>query len=165
MKTETIRRNRIDFAFPLILFFLFSLCAVMLILFSARVYKKVVTESSSQNVASTAAAYITEKVHQSDVKDMVHIRSSEDSDLMNADTLILETRHGDDVYQTCIYFYNGTLRELFAKAGTDASPEAGAVLFELSEADFSLEDNLLQVHLTDTEGHSADSAILIHSRD
>jgi hypothetical protein len=70
---------------------------------------------------------------------------------------VLEQTVGGETYQTWIYCYDGSLRELFVKKGTAFSPEDGQPLTEL--ADFTASragDGLYAIAVMDNDGRMAD---------
>ena len=80
-----------------------------------------------------------------------------------ADRVSLETRDGlsvlvltqefdGDLFETCIYYTGGVLREWFAEAATPFSPEKGETVTALSSFSIEEEDGLLAVTSAGRDG-------------
>ena len=75
MKLRNRHSHMIDFLFPVVLFFVFTLSALTVILLAAGIYQSTTEKSTLNDSARTSLSYITEKVHQNDVEDSVRIGS------------------------------------------------------------------------------------------
>ena len=148
MRFRTKHRHMIDLLFPVALFFVFALSALTVLLIAARIYQSTTEHSSLHDTSRTSLSYISEKLHQSD----------------EAGSVSLGTFDGC-TYYTYIYSYEGQLRELFVKAGVNASASSGMAILEVQ--DFSmkeLSDGLLKFSCTDQEGQTTSSMIGLRSR-
>ena len=74
MKFRTRQKHIIDFIFPVALFFVFALCALTVLLLSARIYQSTTDSSSRNYTARTGLSYVSEKIHQNDTDlSLIHI--------------------------------------------------------------------------------------------
>ena len=159
MKFRTRQKHIIDFIFPVALFFVFALCALTVLLLSARIYQSTTDSSSRNYTARTGLSYVSEKIHQNDTDGQIQIGT-----FNGQDALILTQTVEDSAYQTYIYAYKGELKELFLKENTAADLSAGTTILEIQ--DFSMEKsakNLLHFSCTDTNGKTASIVVSIRS--
>lgn len=145
------KQHLVDFLFPLILFFLFTVTALMVLLMAARIYQTSVEQSSRTDTARTCLSYLSEKLHQGDREDSVSLGTFD-----GCDALILKQTYNDDTYYTYIYPYNDTLNELFVKEGANATAKNGKKIVDIDS--FSMElrsEHLIRFYCKDKSGHSA----------
>ena len=162
MKKQAKRENhhKIEFIFPVAVFFFFTLCALIIILFSARVYQSTVEDAGKNYTANTSLSYLREKIYQHDETGSVKLGEVEGFPaLLMTDTFVKEAA------TTAIYASDGALRELFVQSemlpNTQAS--AGAVILPVKE--FSIEtvnDRLLSFSCTDEGGRQATALVGIY---
>lgn len=157
MKNRTAGKHMIDILFPITLFFVLAASALMVIVLAAKIYENTTENSYRNHQSRIALSYISEKIHQSDGEGDIFIDQFED-----CDALIFEQTFDDKDYRTYIYYYDGALRELFAKEDVEISLSDGKVILELQE--FSMKeaaDGLLYFSCTDTENQIADSYVSV----
>ena len=151
MKLRNRHSHMIDFLFPVVLFFVFTLSALTVILLAAGIYQSTTEKSTLNDSARTSLSYITEKVHQNDVEDSVRIGSFD-----NCESLIIKTVHEDQEYCTYIYVYQNELKELFLKNGASAKAADGKTILKVKNFSINeLSDKLLQLQCTDMRGQHA----------
>ena len=149
MNTRSKNKHIIDAVFVICLALLFVLSALSVIAIGADIYKKNVSAMESNNDRRIASAYITEKVRQSDVNGAVYAR-----DIFDQNALVLQEEINGQLYDTYIYEYDGTLRELFARDDlTTFYPQSGQKImnilsFEIEE----VSENILGVDVTLDDG-------------
>lgn len=147
MNTKQEKNHIVDILFVLALFVVFTLSALVLVILGASVYRQTVSYMDENYTARTAYSYLTEKVRQSDLYDSVSLGQLEDTD-----ALVLTREINNTVYATYLYLYDGSLRELFMRQGSDIGADplsAGQEILPLT--DWSLEmcgDHLLHIELT-----------------
>lgn len=152
-----MKKHQIDTFFPITLFFLLTLFAVMVITLAAGIYENITERSHRNHQSRIALSYISEKIHQNDENSLIYIQTMD-----GLDTLTLKQTYDKTDYYTYIYYYEGTLRELFAREDVDFSLSDGKVILNLS--DFSMKeaaDGLLYFSCVDTENQTADSYVSI----
>lgn len=154
---HTQKKHMIDFIFPLVLFFVFALSALVVILLAANIYRSCAEDAAMDYTASTTLSYLSEKVHQGNEAGAVHTAS-----IGGSDALVIEQNYDSDAYRTWIYFYDGALRELFVRADEEPGPSAGTAILELT--DFRIEqisDRLLRFTCTDTRNETGSTTVEI----
>lgn len=143
---KNTNKHMIDILFVLSLFCIFAVSSVILILFGANVYKKIILQMDSNFNTRTSTSYITEKIRQCDCSDSIDIYEQ------NGTEVLMMTQTINDVeYAISLYEYNGYLYELFARTDIDLPIDAGQPVIELSNLDFEkVTENLLKISFTDT---------------
>ena len=157
MKTNSSKAHHMDALFPITLFFVLTLFAFMVIVLASQIYENTTENSHRNHQARIALSYISEKIHQADDECIISI---EEFDSLDALTFY-QTYEGVGYY-TYIYYYEGALRELFAREGTILSLSDGKAVLSLQE--FSMieaDENLLYFSCTDMEDQFADSYVSI----
>lgn len=159
MNLRTKPKHMIDVLFPVALFFVFALCALTVLLLSARIYQSTTENSSRNHTARTGLSYISEKIHQNDTDGNVHI-----GQLNGHEALILTQTYDDAIYSTYIYAYDKELKELFLKEDAQADLSAGTTILEIQ--DFSmeqLEEHLFHFQCTDQNGQTESAVVAVRS--
>lgn len=126
MKSHTQKHHVIDFIFPVALFFVFAVSALIVVLLATRIYKSAASDSQEHYTSRTALSYISEKLRQNDENGAVILGTLEGSDC-----LIMSQELNETVYKTYIYEYEGSLRELSVKEDAVPSPNAGEVILDV----------------------------------
>ncbi|MDL2232474.1 DUF4860 domain-containing protein [Ruminococcaceae bacterium OttesenSCG-928-L11] len=149
MRSRRAPRHVIDILFVLALFGAFIVTALIVAFMGAEVYSGTVENMNRNFDTQTSLTYVSTKIRQNDVSDAVRIDS-----LGGVQALVLEQSVEGEVYQTWIYCYDGFLKEMFIKQGTEIAPEFGASIMEVdSFALTELSEDLLQVSTTDRNGN------------
>ena len=133
MRFSRQRKHVIDMIFPIALFFVFALSAMLVIVMATNVYQKTTSESALNYTAQTSLAYIREKISQADVDGGICLTT-----LDGQDALRLTTTENDRTFYTYIYAMDGELRELFVSADRD-TPSASTGRSILSVKAFDME--------------------------
>lgn len=134
-------KHIIDILFVLGLFCVFAASSVILIIFGADIYKKIVSNMQNNFSERTCTAYITEKIHQSDEYDSIEI-----TDFAGLHTLSMKCYINDTEYTTRLYEYNGYLYELFSRTDIELTPDAGKQVVALHDLKFEMiSDNLIKI--------------------
>lgn len=111
-------RHIVDILFVLALFGVFAASALMLVTLGANVYKQTTADMSRNFSERTAYSYVTEKIRQNDTADAISIE-----EIDGVQALVFTKRAGEETYCTYLYFYDGHLKELYARkdffAGND----------------------------------------------
>lgn len=94
--------------FTMLLFLVFVLCALFTVLIGGRVYENINVRSQDNFTGSVALQYVANKVRQGDMEGAVRVRTVEDTPVLE-----LESRLEGGNYVTWIYYYDGSLCELF----------------------------------------------------
>lgn len=113
-------RHMVDLLFVITLFLLFAVSSMALVAVGADVYESSVQSMEDNFTDRTAYQYITEKLHQYDRGKRISIEEFGDGS-----ALALSSAVNDENYVTYIYLYDGYLRELVVKQGSDVTPSSG----------------------------------------
>ena len=151
-----MKKHRIDALFPILLFGVLTVFALLVIVLSAKIYKNTTDNSYRNHQSRIALSYVSEKIHQLEGSQVSLTKIEE------MDALKITQTHNDTQYHTYIYFYDGAIRELFIKENTSVSLIDGKEILKVS--DFSMkqvEENLLYFLCTDTQNHQANSYVRI----
>lgn len=157
---ELTRRNHmVNILLPVALLLLFAVSAMAVLLFATRAYRAIVEDSAGDDASRTALAYVSEKLHRQGSAGEVSLGAIEDRQ-----ALVLAQRFGGEAYNTYIYEYDGTLRELFVRAGTEVFPAAGRAVMELE--DFAMErltDRVYRFTCRDGAGRTASAVVTVRA--
>ena len=106
-------RNRNDgqtmsVLFTMLLFLVFIMCALFTVLAGSKVYENISSRMDQTYTGSVALQYVANKVRQGDADKAVAVRTEDGQPVLE----IRESIEGGD-YITWIYYYEGSIRELF----------------------------------------------------
>lgn len=106
-------RNRNDgqtmsVLFTMLLFLVFIMCALFTVLAGSKVYENISSRMDQTYTGSVALQYVANKVRQGDADKAVAVKTEDGQPVLE----IRETIEGGD-YITWIYYYEGSIRELF----------------------------------------------------
>ncbi|MCR4590834.1 MAG: DUF4860 domain-containing protein [Lachnospiraceae bacterium] len=154
-------RNRINDIFPILLFLVFTLSALAIVLMSVQIYQRILERSEGNYNTETAAQYLTEKFRSHDENGSIAVQQ-----FKGHNAVLLTDNVRDEVYVTCIYAYNGYLRELYTeKSSLDGcSEESGSRILEMH--DFiprKLSDRLFEMEFIDNKGESLKTCLALRS--
>lgn len=156
MKTEGKRHNVTSLA-ALLVFTVFTLCALLVLLTGAKVYRGVTDRARTRADAATAARYLTTRVHQADRTNGLLLEAFGDGD-----ALVLLSEADGEAYETRIYCHNGWLCELFSAKDAGLSPEDGEQILPLRGLSVSRQGQGLHITLQDNTG--AEQALFLTLR-
>lgn len=159
MRSNSRRNHMIDLLFPIILFLIFTISAVVVILLATRIYESTTGASVLNDTARTSLSYVSEKIHQSDSTDCISLGTFD-----GCESLIMT--HSDERagYTTYIYVYENQLKELFIKNGVTATASAGKTILQVQ--DFHMEeisDRLLRISSKDAGGRVVSTLVGLRS--
>lgn len=157
MNQSDRRRHPIDNLFTIALLGLFLIFLLMMLLFSAQVYRTAVAGTQVNNNLYTASAYITAKFRQHDSSETISIDT-----LDGSPALCMTDTVNDTPYVTYIYLKDQHLKELFTAAGNTPSAQMGTDIASLN--DFQIEQesgDFYRITLEDSDGSR--SSLLLHS--
>lgn len=153
----TPQRHMTDFFFTVALFAVFVVSSLLVLLFGINVYRSS-SERMEQNFTSqTTLTYIASKARHCDVHGALAL-----GELDGIPALVLSREEDGVFYDTYIYGYEGTLRELMVERGHELSPESGAVITDIASLAFTQEGTLLRASLTCEDGTREE--LLLHPR-
>ena len=150
--------HTVDALFVITLFLVFAISVVALTGTGASVYLNVVNKMSSNYNSRTSFSYIYNKVHQSDVDGLVSVGT-----YAGSDALIISEEIDNITYCTYLYEYEGTIKELFTRAGQELDPSFGTDILEVDA--FSIDqvtDSLYRFDITPEK--SSPETLFVHVR-
>lgn len=131
----------IDILFTLALFCVFAGAALMVVLIGANVYKKTVSTMDANFSMRTSVTYVSAKIRQNDTYAAVYL-----DELDGLPALVMEQDVDGQIYETWIYHYDGSLRELFVRKGNAAEAAHGMAIVEIDYFEVNqLADGLLEL--------------------
>ena len=160
MRKPLPKNRQIDFVFPVMIFFAFTMSALIVILFAAQVYQHTVSDAAMNYNANTSLAYIREKIHQHD-NGRIGVTTFD-----GCDAIVMKEKLSGELYATYIYAADGTLRELFIKDGTEGNFTAASGQAILDVVDFQVvaeRGQLLSFSCTDEDGQTASARVGIYA--
>lgn len=145
---QRARSSVIDVLFTLALFCVFCASALAVVLIGADVYTSTARNMDQNFSARTAVSYVAEKVRQSDAAGAVAL-----GEIDGGQALVLTKEGEGGVFKTYIYYYDGAVRELLARAEAAPQPELGQQITEAAGLSFeTLAEGLWRVTVTGVDG-------------
>ena len=154
-------RNRINDIFPILLFLVFTLSALGIVMMSVQIYQKILVRSDGNYDNKTAVMYLTEKFRANDREGQIRV-----GQFKGQDAVLITKPVKDEVYVTCIYAYDGYLRELYLeqKLLEGAEMDSGTEILEMdSFSAEELSDRLISLKFTDRSGNSLTTCLAVKS--
>ena len=143
----------------LLIFAAFGLSAMMLTLLGARAYQRIAAGMEEGRTLRSALSYVANRVHAGDEAGGVTVMTRDGIALL----CLTETVDGDD-YLTCIYYYDGWLREFATVAGnTDFDLDGGDKIVALERFEISAEGRLLSFEAEAGSGESRTLQVALRS--
>ena len=144
--------HRIDSIFIMLLFFLFALTAFVLIMIGVRQYKATANAMDYNYEIRTVTSYLREKTRQNSSNSSISIEN-----ITGTNALCLKSTIKDNVYNTYIYYYDGSLREMYIQDGTSFTLNLGQQIVTISGFDMvKTDDGLIIVTISDSFGGTTD---------
>ena len=147
-----------DLLFTLALFLVFAASVVMALLFGANVYQNTVRQMDENYNQRTCLAYVANQVRQHDAAGRVYL-----SEITGQPALILEDGDWDGRYFTAIYWYEGSLRELYTAKDSGLTAADGVELLTLTAFSMWEEDGLLRVEAIGPQGEKLGLTLSLRS--
>lgn len=159
MKRRNEKKHVIDFLFPLAVFFVLVASSVAIVVLASGFYSRQVKTSSASYSGRTALAYVTEKMHQNDENGAIA-----DGTFDGENALVIRQRYDEKDYVTYLYAYDGYLRELFVRDGTEAKASDGRKIlvtkdFEAKETS----DGIFHLYCENEDGKKTDTFVSVKS--
>ncbi len=158
------KKEKVRSLLVLVLFAVFSVCVLSVLLMGAEVVQRITERDQGSYDHRTAAQFVTTKVRQADVADMIFAGDFFQEDVsMQGDTLFLTSVLEGETYCTKIYCRDGYLWELLSQAGGRFLPEDGEKIMKLHDLHFSMEDRMLYAELKYEDGQMEQIALHLRS--
>ncbi len=153
------KRHTVDFLFSLSLLGVLAVTALLATLFGADIYENIIKHSESSYETGTSLAYVREKIRQNDTCEGITVTRREGQDVLAINSCV----EGHS-FLTCIYFQDGSLKELYQLAGESLPLSSGQTI--LSVSDFKMEqlsDTLFHFTAVDKGGESSELYVTVNS--
>jgi len=149
MKKNSAGKNNMAALASLLLFAVFSICAVSSLLFGVESYRNVVKTADEVYETRTPAQYVLTKLRQANAPDAIGYESFADGDML----VISENIDGEE-FATKIYVSDGSMYEMFAEKSMEFLPGEGEKMFDMGEMTVSEADGLLTIGLETLDGEA-----------
>ena len=152
-------RSIVDMLFILALFAVFMISALFIVLFGAKIYQRIITDSDTNFISRTSIAYISEKIHQHDKAGGVSVIFHENEPVLR----LSETYNGSEYY-TYLYRQDNILKEITCPAEYDPVYSAGQQILEVTS--FNIEqksDNLYRFEIRDIDENEITFFVSVNS--
>lgn len=153
------QNHQIDGLITLVLFGVFAACVLSVLLTGAKVYRDLTAEDREAYDRRVCAQYVTTKVRQIPSGDTIEVSEHDGTDVLSFG----EEIEGED-YITRIYCYDGWIRELFTFRDAEFFPEDGEAVVQAQAMELGLDDDLLTVELTDSDGAEIHLALTLRGK-
>ena len=151
--------HRIDSIFIMLLFFLFALTAFVLIMIGVRQYKATANAMDYNYEIRTVTSYLREKTRQNSSNSSISIETID-----GTNALCLKNTLNNNIYNTYIYYYDGSLREMYLQDGTPFTLNLGQQIVTISGFDMDkTDDGLIIVTISDSFGGTTDMYLSANS--
>lgn len=142
MNSRPAQSHSIQRVFPLVLFLVFGLCALLTVLIGGQAYQNISSRMEQDFSGATAVSYIAGKVRQNDRPGAVRVVQREGQPVLLITEELEETR-----YETLIYWREGALWELFTEAESGLTLADGLAILDCPGLELAMEDRLLTVEV------------------
>jgi hypothetical protein len=147
----------------LLLFAVFAVCVLSVLLTGAGAYSRLTQRDQESYTQRTVAQYLTTRLRQGDESGTLWVGDfAGDQPLEQGDTLFFTQEIDGETYDTRVYAYGGSLRELFALRGGDFAPADGEEILPAQGLSVTCSGSLLTLTVTDTDG--SPTTLYLHQR-
>lgn len=168
MKKETTT-HAMDGVYVLLLFAVFAGCILIVLLFGASAYEKVVARDQAAYDQRTGVQYLAAKVRHSDSTDQIDVGSFSDRTDVDADeidTLYLQFVGEEGIvpgFYTKIYYYDGYIREVLCAEDAGLKPEDGNEILPAKGLEILVDGRLLSFVVTNEDGSESHLKVAVRS--
>ncbi len=145
MKTKG---NIANILFVLVMFSVYTICALFLSVIGANVYENNATDSEESYNNRTSILYLTEKIRQNDNSDGISVREYNGTQI-----LVLHKTYDEDKYESLIYVEDGFLCETLVPEGFELIRGLGQKIMPITSIGFDMSTSqLLELDVVDASG-------------
>lgn len=141
--TKKRPHHSFDLFAVVLLLTVFALSLLFLIFAGANIYRRTSLRTDQNFTVRTAFSYLSNQVKQHDAINGIDVGEFEG----NSALFLHENIEGRD-YQTIIYCFEQSLRELYVPADTILQPDSGLEVLPLEKLQFQKTENGIQILLT-----------------
>lgn len=124
--------------FTMLLFLVFVMCALFTVLAGGKVYENIGRRMADNYTGSVALQYIANKVRQGDEAGMARVIEVDDTSVLE-----LSQDFESGRYVSWIYYYDGSIRELFTRQDSGLGLADGIPILECEGLSFTQDGSLL----------------------
>jgi hypothetical protein len=143
----TTQKRSISQVFVFLLLGVFAVFSTFMVLLGAQLYRGTVDQTEQHSDKRLLFSYVTNAVRGNDAADLVYVDNRGGIDM-----LVFGLDADGERYETMIYCYDGTLRELFIDAQQEFEPDYGEIICNAGAFVPQLEDGLLTIAMEDSTG-------------
>jgi len=159
MQNSMTQKRPISQVFVFLLLGVFAVFSTLLVLLGAQLYRETVNQTEQHSERRLLFSYVNNVVRSNDVKDMIWVEKRE-----GMEVLVLGCSVEDEQYETVVYCYEGTLRELFMAADQEFEPEYGEVICDAHQFVPEIQGNLLKIIIEDNAAQKGEIHIALRCR-
>lgn len=152
--------KKIDTVFVLSLFALFAVTAFVLALVGIKQYKVTADNMNYNYEVRTATSYLREKARQNDVSSGISVTTEQGTEILTFSNEI-----NGKTYNTLIYYFDGSLREIFVAEDSVYTLESGQEIIPLNGFSITHNSDYLIVTITDSHNNTSDVILSKKSQD
>jgi len=149
MRRKNVVQHGMQGLFVFVLLALFAMMSVLLVLFSAQMYRGIVNRTETTNSERVVFSYVRSMIRAQDSYDSVDVE-----ELDGVTALGLHEDIDGTEYVTWLYEYDGKLYEQFTRADTLFMPDHGVEITEIGEFTPSIDGNVVNVDMVDQSGNA-----------
>ena len=153
MSRITGKKHYAQIMFILLIFMLFTFSGVSALLLAVNSYRNIIQSETETATYRNKVSYLREVIHQKDIKGQISVKKIDGNDALVIDV--------SEDFAQYIYASDGYLRELLAKKDADISLDFGEKIMEAESLDITMDGNVLDIKVTDTDGTVYSSAVSI----
>ena len=133
-----MKKNRsysVDTVFVLVLFCVFAFTILFVLMSGANVYKDTAKIMQERYEERTCISYISAKIRHYDNENSVYL-----TDFNGVTALAMDEEINGTYYNTLIYFYNGSVKELFCEKKASFPIDSGTNIINVDDLQFAKVD-------------------------
>lgn len=147
--SQNTKSQAVGTLFTMLLFLVFVLCALFTVLTGGKVYENISSRMEQTYTGSVALQYVANKVRQGDFAGQISVKEIEGTQVLE----LAEEIDGEP-YLTWIYYFDGSIRELFTYKDSGLSLKDGLEILACSGLSFVRERRLITIETAGAGGGS-----------
>ena len=151
-------KSRSSSLLTLMLFLIFAICIVAVILGSTGIYERLTKNSAQSEDRRVTAMFVAAKLRQNDKVGCIRLE-----EIGGADALVFTEDLDAGRFCTWIYCHEGWLYEILVSESVVPRPGDGERLIAAESMELELNDGLLSIVLTDTQGQESRQTLMLRS--
>lgn len=156
MQNGTVQKHSISQVFVFLLLGVFAVFSTLMVLLGAQLYRGTVDQTEQHSEKRLLFSYINNAVRGNDAANLVSVDNRS-----GIDVLVFGFEADGELYETLVYCYEGSLRELFISAQQEFEPDYGEVICSAETFIPRLEDELLSIRIAGTSGQEEELHIAL----